>query len=296
MIPDLNTAISKSKKLLEGKTNFVSFHSFSPNYLWTTEEIKYYLEHTEFQKDRALTVIGSGDQIFNLVYYGVFMIDGFDLNQLAYFLFHLKRAAILAFSFKEFCSLEVNSFWAYDLYSFELLLKQLKSYLPNDVYEYYQTILQFQKDLPVGPHHLVSLYRNLRCTPSCNIYFSSEENYQITKRNLSHVNVNLIFDDINVIPRVLDPSYDLILLSNIFDYSFSFTQTICDNVYLDAHSSLQHFIDYTNPFYELLKENGVLINYFIHRDPAFLGSLSQMQDWQLFRTFNGESYALIRKK
>ena len=54
-------------------------------------------------KKKALSVLASGDHVFNLIYYGILNIDTFDTNRLTeYYALGLKRAALLAFTYEEY--------------------------------------------------------------------------------------------------------------------------------------------------------------------------------------------------
>lgn len=83
-----------------------AFKEVSNVYYFTNENISGCLTQLEFKNNESsLTICGSGDQIFNLVYKGNSCIDAFDTNKLAeYFALGIKKAAIKTFTYEEFLS------------------------------------------------------------------------------------------------------------------------------------------------------------------------------------------------
>ena len=109
---DLEQDLKYSYQILEQVVDVTYFGEYAHNYFSTTENIGAYLSQISFPIHRALTVIGGGDQIFNLSSFGVKSIDAFDLNRLSYYNYYLHRAMILELSYEEFLIANENSFYS----------------------------------------------------------------------------------------------------------------------------------------------------------------------------------------
>lgn len=284
MIPDLNQAIFETKNIIDRNSQLGSFDEFSSVYFWTTEDISYYLMHTYFNKNKALSVIGSGDQIFNLICLGVKHIDAFDINQLTYYLYYLKRAVLLSYDYFLFKEIEHQGFFISDFVSFRDMFLEIKSCMPKDVATYYQVILEYLNCH--STYELYSLYRGgMRGVENFNFYFNDETEYLKTQENIKHAKVRFYFDDVMQIPSLVSRRYDLILLSNIYDY-------LCLGLEGDISQSIEHFKKYIAHFLPLLSKNGVLINYFINPNPSLFYGIYE----NIMRTYNGQRYYMIRQK
>lgn len=283
---DVNEALDFSYQMLDSNYYDASFRTYSPGYFFTTEGIRDYLSKINFEKDQALTVLSSGDQIFNLALEGVKSIDAFDINRLQYFTFWLKYAMIMSLSYYDFKKANLNRFYLASPGFFELMLEQIKSYLPEDVYEYYRKLAEYQQT--TFPY-LSYLYRGkIEYDSYDNAYASLEEAYLLTRKNLKETEIQLHFGDMKHISQEFSSNYDVILLSNVLEYEMR-----------EGHET-EDFKNLLLPYYPKLKENGILVNYFcfteIDRiswdklvvDDAFLGSLHH--------TRHGESYYLVRKR
>ena len=80
------------------------FSEWQKVYKETNENINGYMQQLDFKdKKKALSVLASGDHVFNLIYYDILNIDTFDTNRLTeYYALGLKRAALLAFTYEEY--------------------------------------------------------------------------------------------------------------------------------------------------------------------------------------------------
>lgn len=289
---ELEQAIEESKKILvDGSPSL--FSEYSLCYFFTTESIKSYLTKITFKKDRVLSVLSSGDQIFNLACMGVKNIDAFDLNRLTYFTFYLKRAMILGLNENEFFILHSKNYaFLNNLRKFQGLLSRLQKFMPEEVYLYYIKLIEFQSKRLSRVSGIVNLYK-----PGSGGYdkkdnfYASGSNYLATQRNLQDLNLNFIFDDARNIPDLVDGNYDLILLSNIVDYlgTKELPIDICDlQIYLEQYQ-------------KLLCDYGVIVNYLYGMSDSFIIKHSNITEEQLdssnLHSVNHlEGYYLVRKK
>lgn len=286
---NLDKSLKYAKKLLESYSHFHEFAEYSRSYLFTTEYINRYLRENSFNKDKALTILGSGDQIFNLVYLDVFNIDAFDINKLNYYNFYLKYAFILNLSFKEFKSLEHIISKDQYLPIFMNYLELCKNSMPFYVYRYYKELVYYEYSLNKS-NGLRNLYLPSHTFFSSNLYLENENNYLKLQQKLKELKLRIYFDDISNIPKLVDGNYDLIILSNISDYLGS-----------DKPLTLEEFKNYINTFKELLKKDGLLINYLYGLRSKFViqNSTVRLEDLEInnvVKFWGNEGYLRIRKK
>ena len=133
--------LEETKKLIERQVkdgfyfDLIDYKSIcQPVYLWTNENVRGYQNLFEGKKN-VLSVLSSGDQIFNMLLKGVIKIDTFDNNGLTeYFTLGLKKAMILKYSYEEFliktkkmCSSHDNP--AMSLDELSVFVKELLPYM-----------------------------------------------------------------------------------------------------------------------------------------------------------------------
>lgn len=252
---NLEEAINTSKTIISNVLNETGakYSKYSKCYFMTTESIRAYLSKEQLGES-ALSVLSSGDQIFNLVYKGVRKIDTFDINILSYFTFNLRRALALGLNYYDFISANLRFGGSNNLeFSLELMEK-IKHFLPPEVYEYYVRLLLFS--LKNG-ENLNNLYLKRFYhvdSKANNLYMSSENDYNLMQRRLANSDISYQFGEAHSIPGMVSSErYSCILLSNISDYFFSGR-----DIGIDKERIFNEFI---NMYYQLLEDNGFLVNY-----------------------------------
>ena len=254
---DLEESIDFSRLIMLEDYNNLIFSEYNKTFFVATECIREYLERESFNKSRALTVLASGDQIFNLLHEGVEKIDAFDINKLQYFIYYLKRAFLLRFPLDTFVIL-CNSIGSnYALEEKIKIIEMLKEYLPEDVYEYFRRILEYAKNKKDAKISNLIIPNSIDIEKSNN-YLKSEEDYLKVRKSLMNTDVNLYFDNALNIPSIVKPGYDVILLSNIADY-------LCQMI---KGFDIWDFKKYIDSFVKMLNNNGLLINYLFGLDTA----------------------------
>ena len=203
------------------------FSEFQKVYKETNENINGYMQKLDFKnKKKALSVLASGDHIFNLVYYGILNIDTFDTNRLTeYYALGLKRAALLAFTYEEY--LLFNQKLTNPSTSIEELNSMVSLCYPfmeekyrkfwQEVMEYnYQNQKNNQEKLNVFLMLLMNMASNYQMTHN-NAYLKDEASYEKMRKNLAKANIR--FECLNALNlKEKKEKYDLIFLSNIPDY------------------------------------------------------------------------------
>lgn len=255
-VVSLTQAVKASWNLILGiNDSQATYSKYSEVYFTATECIRAYLKDLRINEGKAISILSSGDHIFNLAYKGITKIDAFDINQLAYFIFNLRRAIALSKDYNDFISANLRFGGSNNTqYSLELV-EGLKSILSSDVYKYYIDILT--RCLDTGAK-FSNLYReegfSWNDAAANNLYLSSEEDYKKMQKQLERVEVNYHFGDArNIANKFQEDDYSCILLSNVADYIFSSLDSASD-----CEEKLKSFIA---DYYRLLQRDGVLVNY-----------------------------------
>lgn len=220
------------------------FIETSPIYRFTNEDILSYFHHLE-NKNKVLTVIGSGCQILNGILAKTKYFDCFDISIFPEYYLYLQLASIQALTKEEYLKYYFSSdreeIFNDDLY--EKIREKLKGkykdfwdglYMFFDGIDIYNSLL-FRSDICIK-NNIIE-----------NNPYLQENNYQ----KLKHI---LETDSIKITPKVadikkykFDKQYDLVNLSNILTYHFN-------------GNNLEQFIKFLDENFNLTK-NGEIINY-----------------------------------
>ena len=230
------SAYTETIKTLNKGRSFMhpEFSKNSAMYVFTTENLGEYIKKLKANGKKVLTVTGSGDQLINLALEGVRRVDNFDINQNAYFITQLKLAALKVLSYEEY----LNFFCISDdeelqregliyfrkkiglnenVLDFKTYLK-VKPYLPEMCAFYWDLLYEeFQfdgKNLAMSPLFYPGTKRGAIET---NTYLKNAENCALARDRIGHVEINFMERNLLEI-HTLEDTYDVILLSNIYDY------------------------------------------------------------------------------
>ncbi len=221
------------------------FTKYSGVYSFSTENLSY-LEKINLEGKDVLTVTGSFDQAFNLVFEGARKICNFDTNVNTVFFAHLKMAAMKAFSYQEY----LNFFFGENKMPYEMY-QRLLFFLPEAVGTYWNHMYElFSNDgNALMNSRLLEKTSDIKNTILGNPYLYSEENYERTRSRLNEVEME--FTEKNVL-EIGEGSelYDAMLFSNIESYLVSdYFSEMSEQAYID-------FIE--NKASNQLKEGGVI--------------------------------------
>lgn len=218
----------KTKELIE---NYIKYHNAFSNrvYSYTNENIKSYLNNFDFNdKNSALSVLSSGDQVFNLIHNGITNIDTFDSNYLTeFYSLGIKKSMILKYNYKDFLHKYLDLLLGYySIYKESIFIEKLLPYMDNRYAIFWNELVKFNYDLQSNNSDkrlLISDIVTKRFIMKDRIklynnYLSSNEDYEILKDNLLNSKINFSCLDILDISNKFNNKYDFILLSNIFDY------------------------------------------------------------------------------
>lgn len=220
-----------SAQVLKNKSELVGEHfaEFQKTYLSTNENVGAYLGEMDFTgKDRALSVLSSGDHAFNLIYYNILDIDTFDINRLAeYYSLGLKRAMVLKYDYKNFLTMmEYLQFFCTPEEETAIIL-DLLPFMDEKYRIFWKEITLFNRSIQRENGTKIRLFDLLfmnECTSyfmtSSNAYLKNEESYNKFKNLIGKANINYRCLDISNLHESYEGDYDYILLSNIMDYMY----------------------------------------------------------------------------
>lgn len=252
---NLREAINASKTIMENNGSKDHYFSgYGQCCFRTNENIQLSLGNLEFNKERALSVMASGDQVFNLIYLGVKDIDAFDINALTYFVYQLRRAIFLAYGYENSSFIEAL-FMNRNCNPEQLLeiLKSLRPFMSDDAYTYFEEILKYNcylSSLQDIGNQFPFLCKRHVAFMSNNLYNKSKSGFQRLQDNLTSSSVRFMNSDIESLPSTLDKEYDIMHFSDIVQ-SYVLKQ------------EEREFMELMWQFYQKLKANGLIINYFL---------------------------------
>lgn len=184
-------------------------------YPFTNENLSSYKYLYHFDNAKVLSVLGSGDQYFTSLLYGVKEIELYDCNFIAWDFFVLKYYGILILNYEEF----------YDFFVTKRLddlkyLSRLLPYLPIDVAK---RLKKTQKQYRLLSRLLYldiidDKYHNGRVIP----YFEEEKYYRLQSILINKKLPTFYLSHLQYLPSIVEnQSYDIILTSNIFDWLYT---------------------------------------------------------------------------
>lgn len=205
--------VSANKTTNNGKTNF---HNLSFIYKTSNENMNIY-QNLLTGKEQILTVISSGEQIFNSVVEGVKNIDIFDISIFSYYYFKLKVAALEAFSnLDDYCKFFYEPPTTDDIY--DEMYFEIRRYLDKEVKEFWDGLFNFFDWIEINNSSLFSTEPYFLQQIILNNKHLNEEEYQNLRSFIKKVNINTYIGDINRIFTSLQNKYDFINLSSIIYY------------------------------------------------------------------------------
>jgi len=180
-------------------------------YDFSNENISALKDLYDFEGKKVLTVLGSGDQYFASILNGAKIVDVFDCNEFAWYYFVLKFNAIKHLSYEEF-----YRFFIVNGLDSKTIYDKLRDYLPFGVREKFDFILS--SNLPLSS---IKLNNKMFFPPvmgdgSIIPYFDKEEYYRLQEILNKIMLPNFLCQ--NFVELSKENSYDLMLLSNIYNY------------------------------------------------------------------------------
>ncbi len=193
------------------------FHNTSAVYKKSNERIQNYQEYFR-NKNKVLSVIGSGDQILNMILEGVSEIDSFDISVFPKYFLYLKFAAVQVLSREEY----IDFFYDYNNRAevYDDMYDRIRKYLEPSIKEFWDALLGFFDWQEVYDS---TLFSSEPCIVNDailqNKFLQSDENYLELRNRLPYGKVKAVECDIMTGATKFSGPYDLIYLSNIIYYN-----------------------------------------------------------------------------
>lgn len=184
-------------------------------YTMTNENLACLSQLYDFENANVLTVLGSGDQYFTSLLNGAKNVSVFDINETAWLYFRIKFKAIRILSYDEFISLFVErKFNDIGIYN------KLYNYLSSEELSYYCILANnYNKYITGGYFQPNTLKRSdfMWENKEKFIPYLDEDSYYKLQWILNHRNLPQ-FCHGDFFEMKAKPGFDILLLSNIFDY------------------------------------------------------------------------------
>ena len=180
------------------------FSSFSPAYVVTNEDLRWVSSVTKDKTKKVLTVTGSGDQALFYALNGATEIDTFDISFCAKVISDIKTSAIQKIPYKFYTKLLCDLHETKQISSVPFI-KEIITNVPTDSAQFLKQMDRyniFSNGIPPD------MYQDLMLT---------EQEFKLLQSKISKP-FNFIWSDIGNIYSNLKKTYDVINLSNIFEY------------------------------------------------------------------------------
>lgn len=193
-----------------------SFHKESFIYKKTNEKLNEFFDIL-MNKDKVLTVIGSGDQILNTLLTNPTRVDAFDISVFPKYFLKLKIAAIKSLTREEY----IKFFFAttettLDEYYDDLFFDKIRKELDEETREFWEYLFNYNDWYDIYNSTLFSSEMVFETSAlEQNKYLEKDEYYKL-KEILKNININYIESDL--MDLKIEDNYDLIYLSNIINY------------------------------------------------------------------------------
>lgn len=251
---------------LNGKN---TFHSESFIYKKTNEKLNEFIDLL-LNKDKVLSVIGSGDQILNTLLTKPSKIDAFDISAFPKFFLKLKIASIKSLSRDEYIKFFFSTTETFlDEYYDDLYFDKIRKKLDDEAEDFWTYLFQYNDWYDIYNSTLFSsesVFEEQAIIQ--NKYLGNNEYYKL-RDILQNVQINYI--ETNLLDLKINDTYDLIYLSNILEY-------VKKSAYFDKIDELS------------VKNKGIIISYIFGEIDKAIKMFNGDFD---YREFDGGSGVII---
>ena len=216
----LNDDIIKAQRIVAGSEyNFGNndmFHNNSAVYKISNERIQDYQEFLN-NREKVLSVIGSGDQILNCILNGTKEIDAFDISVFPKYFLMLKMAAIKELTLDEYID------FFYDVTNVDEVYEEMYDRISNSLkplaLEFWNSLFNFFEWKEIYNSTIFSSEPYMiRTVVNQNRFLQCEEVYNKLRSLIDSINISYYEGDIIELIPYFKSSYDLVYLSNIVYY------------------------------------------------------------------------------
>ncbi|MBQ4584280.1 MAG: hypothetical protein IJA94_05290 [Bacilli bacterium] len=283
---DIEEVIKKYCSSRSLKAIGYDYSEYGRSYHFTNEHLIELYNQIDFTNyHTALSVLSSGDHVFNMIYNGMEQVDTFDSSRLTeYYALGIKKTAIEQLNYQEFLTLFSNSLLRNDN---ELALeKYVLSCTPKEYKFFWGSFLEAQRNLGEENPTIFTLCRDVGIIRGNNLYIQREKDYNKLKENLKHAEITYTNADIRDLPELFS-SYDIIALSNIISVLDSYVEPgIIHNMIKSIYES--NLNKYGQMIYDYKFKEDVII------DDEYFNAINYAP--KLIRKLNGDEAAILRKR
>lgn len=193
------------------------FHTTSAVYKISNERTQDYYSYL-IGREKVLSVIGSGDQILNLILEGSKEIDAFDISSFPKYFLYLKMAAIKALSKEEYIEFFYEVSHRSEVY--DDMYDRISFYLDDEISSFWDSLFNFFDWQDIYNSTLFSSEPYIAVNAiNQNKFLQCDAAYEELRRALDDVVINVYEGDIFDLSCRIDGTYDLVYLSNIVYYN-----------------------------------------------------------------------------
>ncbi len=250
---------------------FNSTHSM-PCYVFTNENVAGYVKKFNLQGKDVLTVAASGDHVFECLLAGAKSVETFDINANQRLVMELKSHMIKNLPYEHFMDFFFES---KNLFNSKIIQPIFDTFSPK-LQNYVPSFYKQRMNSPINSMFIDYDYIDIK-----NIsYLADKEKYNQLARIIPN-KIPFFNTEIHQIPYLSKKCYDIILMSNIYDYLYK-TEVI------DPYNKLVRCYNLLlRPLSEFnLKQNGYIVFHYLWDTEQALATLY----WDCFR------YNFNRKK
>lgn len=213
-------ALDEAQNLVRGKHNVFKkdypFDQTSFVYKKTNERLQDIPDILE-NKKRVLCVIGSGDQLLNILLSKPDKVDAFDISVFPRYFLELKIAAIKTLSREEYISFFIDDIdHRKEDYYDDLFFERIAPVLGEEERTFWQYLFDFNDWYDIYNSMLFSSEPVIKSYALTQNKYLGEEEYYKLREILKKTKIKYITSDI--LELDIDEEYDLIYLSNIVQY------------------------------------------------------------------------------
>lgn len=192
----------KGIKVSEIDLKGMQFGAYSPAYVSTNEDWRFAMQELQPNGKTVLTVMGGGDQAIAFAMSGAKSIDTFDTSYFAKVMMDIKSAAIQTMGKKQYSQFITD-------------LHKATSIKDVDGYDVIKPVCNRQSMTVAKQMTGYKIFSN--GTGVREEYMPTDEEFNAAKK-IINMPMNFIWSDLRTLDTHLKKKYDIIYLSNIFEY------------------------------------------------------------------------------
>ncbi|MBE7082622.1 MAG: DUF3419 family protein [Clostridiales bacterium] len=206
------------EKFINSKNYKGSNATLNKAYAISNEGLSFVFDGMDLTNKKVATVGSSGDQAINAILNGCRDVTIIDGNNYAEAFIEYKLAFIKTFDFKEF----KQTFIKRDFFSWRVYAK-ISHLLSDNARLFWDSVMLEQSEEYGSIFHPMSIKDNMMIIDHRDrdsAFYYEEKTYLKLQQilNSGEVNIQYLIAEFSRFPKVLKEKYDLIYLSNIFDY------------------------------------------------------------------------------